>query len=198
MNIGAGMGGGGIGGIGAGFNVGQLGSAVAGLSSGAKVAAIGLGVATAAVTGFVVAIKAANASAKEFADKLAPFSGAITAAQARNEVAAIQQQIRIAERMEHMLAKNIEAQAEFDRNWEDAKAKLTETFLPIATASLQTLNDFIEWFSDWWVTGRQVEKANEQNPIDINGAFFEFLRDKRPLPAGEARAIPRDNAQGLF
>lgn len=164
---------------------GGLVRAAAGLSELTEMGALGAAGATLGVIGAgvaaAVAVPAAAltiggqqtyAWAQERAKIGAEYSGAIAAAQAQSELSELMQNIRLSQENEGGLADFIKAQSDLNESWEDLKADLYSTFVPLVTEAIEILTQIVQgataaWaeFKDW-----SVDKMNEL--IDMINAIL--------------------------
>jgi len=137
----------------AGDKAGQIG---AGLAPGSGVAPVKaaldalsmipgpVGVLAAAANAATSAISGLASAANSAADKYAPYSGAISLAQAQADIRETLGDMRRAREYGADLAKFVEAQSKLGQSWEDVKAKFLSVIVPVLTKIFELLQGLID------------------------------------------------------
>jgi len=133
--------------------VGQAGAAVAGLNTAAAGDSLTKAINMIPIFGDYLA--AANQAFRGFiqgldqtAMKLAPFSGALSTAQAMAQVRQIEGDIRRAQLLGPGLAKFVDQRSKFEQAGQDLLAEMLRPLIPLATAFMENVTEGLEWMTD--------------------------------------------------
>ena len=104
-----------------------------------------------ALVGLSQTIRGVMAGLDQTARTLAPYSGALSMAQAQNTVLGVQGNMRRANLLGDDLAAYTNARARFEQEGQDALAELMKPFIPVVTGFIEFLNDFLRWLKPYLI-----------------------------------------------